>query len=280
MASKEIIKTLRRHALEAQKLQNAQASDFLQILKQTEIDIMGRLSNVARPETNFNSSLLQQILGETKTAIYSLEKKAEGFYVGAAEAQADLAVQQAVGEITRMSSLFEAVPLNLSLDAVSTLSDPAQQLLANHFESSVEKYGIDVLQAVRRRIQVGMISGDSKNVLQEVQSAIQSTKPQAERLVRTETSNAYGAARHDSITQAGEKIPGLKKVWVHQSSYKCDVCIGLDGTERPLNGTWTVKIGKHTRKVAHPPAHPNCTCSILGSKPSWKDKLQKLGYVD
>lgn len=273
---KPLDKLLRQHALEAQKLQNEQAADFLRILKQTESEIVGKL---ASGTTDFSSALLNKILAETKTSIYALEQKAQGFYQGAVAAQADLAVQQAVGEITRMSSLIDGVPLDLSLDAAASMSSATHSLLANSFESSVQRYGLDVLQKVRQRIQVGMITGDTSGVAREVQGAISGTKSQAERIVRTETSNAYGAARHGSIDAAGKKIPGLKKTWIHQGSYPCPTCIPLDGTERPLNGTWTITIGKHTRKVAHPPAHPHCVCSILGMKSSWKDKLQKLGYL-
>jgi hypothetical protein len=72
-------------------------------------------------------------------------------------------------------------------------------------------------------------------------------------------------------------VPGLEEdVGPPVFSYKCDVCIGLDGTERPMDGTWTIKIGKKTKKVAHAPAHPNCTCRVVAMKPSWKDKLGKL----
>lgn len=278
MASKDVIKLLRSHAQQAAKLRGEQATDFLSILKDTEREIVGRLATV--PTTEFNASLLNRILAETRAAITGLEKKAEAFYTGASEAQTDLAVHQAVDEITRMSSLIDGVPLDLSLDAVAGVSSPSQMLLANHFESSVQAYGLDVLQAVRRKIQIGMITGNTSDVVKDVQKTIDGTKWQAERIVRTETSNAYGAARHASIDEASKQTKGgLKKVWVHQSSYKCDTCIGLDGSERPINGTWTIKIGKKSHKVAHPPAHPHCTCTILAAKPSWTSKLQRLGYL-
>jgi hypothetical protein len=279
-----LAKTLRDHAKQVARLEDTQARDFLDILKQTEIEITGRLASVSDADTPFSVFQLQRVLGEVKAAIGGLEIKAVDLYGTAQSDAIDLAVEHTVGELTRSLSLVDdELPnaFSLNLDAAAGMSDPAQMLLANHFESSVQRYGIDVLNAVRRRVQVGMITGDpSKTVVADVQRAFAGTKPQAVQLVRTETSSAYGAAQHRSIKEAADQVPGLKKMWIHQSSYKCDVCIGLDGTERPMDGTWTIKIGKKTKKVAHAPAHNNCTCRVVAMKPSWKDKLGKLGYLD
>jgi len=282
MPARTLLATLRDHSKQVAKLETATADDFLKALKQTEAEIVGRLYAVTDSDTAFSTFTLQRVLAEVKAAIGTLEAKAGDIYGVAQQDAIDLAVQQTVDEVARASSLLDdGASLNLSLDAASGMSDPAQALLANHFESSVQRYGLDVLNQVRRKVQIGMITGDpSRQVVNEVQRAIAGTRPQAEQLVRTETSSAYGAAQHRSITEAAKQVPGLKKMWVHQSSYKCDVCIELDGTERPINGTWTIKIGKKTKKVAHAPAHPNCTCRVIAIKPSWKDKLKGLGYLD
>lgn len=274
-------KTLRDHAKQAARLENTQAKDFLSVLRQTEAEILGRLSSITDADTPFSVFQLQRVLGEVKAAIGGMEIKAVDLYGTAQSDAIDLAVEHTVGELTRAASIVGDASLNLSLDASAGMSDPAQLLLANHFESSVQRYGIDVLNAIRRKVQVGMITGDpAQSVVGEVQRAIAGTRPQAEQLIRTETSSAYGAAQHRSIAEVAKNNPALKKMWIHQSSYKCDVCIALDGTERPMDGTWTIKIGKKTKKVAHPPAHPNCTCRVVAMKPSWKDKLGKLGYLD
>jgi hypothetical protein len=275
------VKVLRDHAKQFARLEDSTAKDFLGILKQTEGEVLARLSNITDTDTAFNTFALQQVLGEVKAAISGLESKAQDFFGTAQSDAIDLAVEHAYSEITRVSSLADGAPLNLSLDAASGMSDPAQMLLANHFESSVQSYGIDVLNAVRRRVQMGMITGDpSRAVVGDVQKAISGTRWKAEQIVRTETSNAYGAAQHRSITEAAKQVPGLKKVWIHQSSYPCPICIDLDGTERPIDGTWTIKIGKKTKKVAHAPAHPNCTCRVVSMTSKWRSKLEKLGYLD
>jgi hypothetical protein len=281
MPARTLLATLRDHSKQVAKLETATADDFLKALRQTEAEILGRLYAVTDSDTAFSTFTLQRVLAEVKAAIGTLESRASDIYGVAQQDAIDLAVEQVSSEITRASSLLDDAPLNLSLDASAGMSDPAQALLANHFESSVQRYGLDVLNQVRRKVQIGMITGDpSRQVVSDVQRAIAGTRPQAEQLVRTETSSAYGAAQHRSIAEAAKQVPGLKKMWVHQSSYKCDVCIDLDGTERPIDGTWTIKIGKKTKKVAHAPAHPNCTCRVIAMKPSWKSKLKGLGYLD
>jgi hypothetical protein len=264
-----------------EKLQNQQATDFLALLKTTEAEVMGRLNSVSQMSA-FQSYQLAQVLAEVKNGISSLESKASDLFSAAQQDAIDLSVQHTVDELTRLSSsLDDNVSLGVSLDAATGMSDPAQALLANQFESSVQGYGIDVLNRVRQRVQVGMLTGEpGSDVVASVGEAIGDTSYQAERLVRTETSNAYGASQHRAIADAAEQIPGLKKMWIHQSSYICKVCIKLDGTERPVNGTWTIQIGKKTKRIAHAPAHPNCTCRVTAMKPSWKKGLEKLGYLD
>jgi hypothetical protein len=275
-----LAKTLRDHAKQAVRLEDTQARDFLGILKQTELEITGRLASVSDADTPFSVFQLQRVLGEVKAAIGGLEIKAVDLY-GTAQSDAyDLAVEHTIGELTRSLSLVDDELPTLSLDASAGMSDPAQMLLANHFESSVQRYGIDVLNAVRRKVQIGMITGDpAKSVLSDVRQAIVGNRPQAEQLIRTETSAAYGAARHRGIAEMAKQNPGLRKQWVHLGSYPCPTCIPLDGTSRPVDGTWTITIGKKTKKVAHAPAHPRCVCTTIAMKPSWKDKLGKLGYL-
>lgn len=277
------IQTLRTHAKQVFKLEDTQAKDFLAILRQTEAEIVGRLATVTDADTAFSTFQLQRILAEVKAAISGLEVKASNLYGDAQTDAIDLAIQSTVSEITHVASLAgdDAASLDLSLDAAAGLSDPAQGLLADHFATSVKSYGAEVLNAVRRRIQVGMITGDaSRAVVGDVQKLIAGSRPKAEQLIRTETSAAYGAAQHRSISEASKSVPGLKKVWIHQSSYPCPICIKLHGTERPIDGTWTVTIGKRTKKVAHVPAHPNCTCRVAAMTPTWRNKLEKLGYLD
>ncbi len=281
----KFIDTLRSNAKEVQRLEGEHAAEFLKLLKGLEVEISGRLASAFDGDRPLKADMLGRVLRETKAGIAVLEDKAAGLYTGMSEDAVKLSAEHTVEEIQRLSAAVEGEQaVGISLSAAKGLADPSQALLANHFETSVERYGLDVLNGVRRRLFTGLRAGDPyEQVVRDVSKLSQASKAQAERLVRTETSAAYGAARHDSITQAAKKAPALrdlKKMWHHTGSYDCDICGPLNGTERPLNGTWTFKHGKHLRTVAHPPAHPNCTCTIVSIKPKWRSALEKLGYLD
>lgn len=282
----KFIDTLRRNSKEVQALEGAHATEFLKLLKGLEVEINGRLGSAYAGDKPLRADMLGRVLRETKAGIAVLEDKAAGLYTGMSEDAVKLSVEHTVEEIQRLSSLAGAAEgegVAVSISAAKALADPAQALLANHFDTSVERYGLDVLNGVRRRLFIGLRAGDPYDaVVKDVSRLSQASKAQAERLVRTETSAAYGAARQGSISQAAKKAPALrdlKKMWHHTGSYDCDICGPLNGTERELNGTWTFKHGKHLRTVAHPPAHPNCTCTLVTMKPKWKSALEKLGYL-
>lgn len=227
---------------------------------------------------------LRQIQLETETAIRTLEMKANMAFIGTQRDAADLAVDHLGSEIGALSKAFDGHALAVNLDAAKVLADPGQALLANHFESSVQRYGIDLLNDVRRRLFVGLRAGDSVGDIVSNVSGMRGPfatvgRSNAERLVRTETSQAYGGAQHAAIKEAAHKVPGLKKVWLHVGSYLCKACGPLHGTERPIDGTWTITVGKKTRRVAHAPGHPNCTCRVSAMKPSWRAGMEKLGYL-
>jgi len=279
------VAALKQHSKEVQTLEGDQAAEFLRLLNELRDQVRGRLYGMAPEASTFDAFRLRQVLAETESGILTLERKAQGQYSGITQDAADLAIEHTSSELERLGATFDTAPTVVSIDAAKVLADPVQRLLANHFQSSVKRYGLDVLNGVRQKLFVGMRTGDSfgdvvKSVTSDKGPLGELGRSNGERLVRTETSQAYGVAQHTSVLEAKKQIPSLKKIWLHISSFPCDVCMPLHGTMRDLDGTWTIRMGKKTREVAHPPGHPNCTCRVSAMKPSWKNKLQDLGYLD
>lgn len=275
---------LRRHAQEVQELEGAQAREFLRLLRQLQDELRGRLA-VLPADAAIDAVKLRQVQLETEAGIRVLETKTSQAFVGGQKDAVDLAIEHLSGEMSLLSKTFDAHQLTVSIEAAKVFADPGQGLLASHFETSVKRYGLDLLNGVRRRLFIGMRAGDSiGDVVSGITGAKGSFGPvsrsNAERLVRTETSQAYGAAQHSAIKQTAHHVPGLKKTWLHIGSYLCKTCGPLHGTTRPLDGTWTITIGKRSRKVAHAPGHPNCTCRVVAMKPSWRAGMEKLGYLE
>ena len=246
--------------------------------------VSGRLASLGGQGDPLDVFRLRTIIGESEAAIRTLEAKAVGKYDKAAQDAADLAIEHVGDELDRLSTAFDAKPLDVSIDAQAVLADPAQGLLASHYATSVERYGGELLNGVRQRLFIGLRAGDTVSEVARAVAGQQGPfgalgRSNAERLVRTEVSHAYGAANHKAQVEAAKEVPGLKKVWLHVGSFLCPTCGPLHGTERPLDGTWTVKSRKRTHEVMHAPAHPRCTCRTSTMKPPWRSGLKRLGYL-
>lgn len=275
------VNLVRRNVAEATKLSDAQGRELLSLLR----DLRDRIQARATDPNNspIDAFTIARVDGETKAAIQALELKSRGLYQGAAKEQAEAAVEHVSTELGSLSSKVGEKVFGVVPDAAYALADPSQALLANHFETSLARYGGDLLNKVRRDLFVGIRTGQPVNDMVRglvgQRGALGTvSEDAARRLIRTETSNAYGAAVHNSIDQLAQKVPGIRKTWVHIGSYPCPVCIPLDGSSRPMDGSWTIKSGKKTFKVVHPPAHPHCTCRAVASKPTWDKAIDKLGY--
>lgn len=274
---------IKAHAKQVAALEGEQAREMRRLLESMQDTLRGRL--LREPGGTFDAYRVQAVLAETQAQIRALKIKAGILYSGAETAAADLATEHVAAELDRISMAFDHKPIDVTLDAAAVLADPAQRLLANHFESSIDRYGLDVLNGVRREVFTFLrTGGDYRDAVQRIASERGPLgtvgRANGERLMRTEVSQAYGSAQHTGLKEAAKQVPGLKMVWIHVGSYRCPVCVPLHMTERPLSGTWTIKQGKKTKQVAHPPAHPNCTCRVAAMKASWKGALAKLGYLE
>lgn len=283
--AKGFVEALRLHSREVQQLEGAQADEFLRLLKATQEVIAGRYAQFVNDSQSLDGFRLKALLGEAEAAIATLEHKAVAKYDKAAQESVELAVDHIGDELDRLSLAFDARPLDVSIDAQAVLADPAQGLLANHYETSVARYGGELLNGVRQRLFIGLRTGDSVAGVAKSIAGAQGPfgavgRASADRLVRTEVSQAYNSAHAASIKQAKEVVPGIVETWLHIGSYRCPTCAPLHATERPKSGYWTVRIGKKDRKVAHPPAHPSCVCRLTALKPSWRKGLQRLGYLE
>lgn len=95
--------------------------------------------------------------------------------------------------------------------------------------------GINGVQTVQELLEMGAFSAG-----------------RATNIVRTETARAVMAAKL-------AKMKGKKKVW-HVSPGACSVCLALEGMVLPLGVEFP--SNGYFGPVQHPPAHPNCRCSI------------------
>jgi hypothetical protein len=280
------VKQLREHARELDRLQGTQAKEFLKHLEELKDYLRARLYSVGSVDMTLDVFHLRQVLAETEVGIATLEQKAGKQFSRAQLRASQLSMEHMAQDLDRLGLAFDGERLGVNIEAAKVLADPGQQLLAEQFKGSLREYGLKTLNGVRRSLFIGNRTGQSLG--ETVRTVTAPGGPLggvatggAERLVRTEVSNAYGVAQQKGIEEVAEQTDGeLKKVWLHIGSYPCPVCMPAHGTERPLDGTWTFKQGKRSWEVAHPPAHPHCVCRISAMKPKWRKAMQKLGYLD
>jgi hypothetical protein len=274
---------LKRQTRELGGLQDAHATEFLRLVRETKANIIERLATGA--DSEIDAWALRRTLAEAEASIAQLTGKASAAYMGQQVDAVDIALGHQSETMERLSKTFEPTPFTVVMDAQKVLADPLQGLLVNHFESSVKSYGLGILNDIRRDLFVGMRTGAS---LRDITAGIASKKgpfgeigqAKAARIARTEISQAYGAASLESGKQVAAKVPGISKTWLHIGSFKCPVCNPLNGTHRPMDGTWVIKGKGKDREIVGPPAHPHCTCRLLFSRPKWRDAMKELGYLE
>lgn len=280
MAGFEFAKLLRKHAEEVAALEGAQAAEFLRLAKQARREMIGAMMEAGAGSRQGASYVAaKQAIAQATIQIKTLEAKASMTYESGSTLAAELAADQVKAEIATLSKAFAGDVLNVTLDTAKILADPARGLLATGFESSVQKYGLDTLNELRREIAVGTIKGESlKDIAARVaakqgEAAAQSSAKNAERLVRTETANVNGLARFRSLQQAQKFDPLLRKQWHHTGSYPCPICVPLHGSIKPLPAPWVIVTGKkvkRVRQVLFPPGHPNCVCTVIPMRSAWR----------
>lgn len=282
---KGFVDLLKRHSREVAAFEGEKADEFLRLLKETRDSLTGRLVTLGQMDNPIDAFRIRRILLETEAGIAALQLRAAKGFEATQEEAAEMAVEHIASEVKALSGAFDAARLDISISAQKVLADEGQGLLAEHFSGSVARYGLDLLNTVRRDLFVGLKSVVPTSDVVELLTRRSGpfgpvAQENAERLVRTETSQALGSAKHAGLEDAAKKVPGLQKVWLHVGSYPCPICMPLHGTIRPIDGTWRIKQGRKVRDVLHNPAHPACVCACSGMKPSWQQGLKKLGYLD
>ncbi len=105
-----------------------------------------------------------------------------------------------------------------------------------------------------------------------------------DRVVTTETTDAYAQSFSDALDAATQTIPNLKRRWdARLDSKVCPTCAKLDGQVRAVDvmfdtddaGTETLRRAtvaqRASGKFDAPPAHPNCKCFLTVFRSGFDD---------
>lgn len=118
-------------------------------------------------------------------------------------------------------------------------------------------------EKLRRELQQGLISGDSiAELTKRVKKVFKDAeKWRAERIARTESARAVHAAQLIAAQESGV-VAGFK--WL-ASSDACPICLDIAASNPKgvaLGANFAEGDGPYG-DIPHPPAHPNCTCTVV-----------------
>jgi len=94
----------------------------------------------------------------------------------------------------------------------------------------------------------------------------------AQRIVRTEISNAYNGAKVEALSELQRSIPGLrKKILAHFDARTATDSVSVHGQVRSLNGPDAFFTDGAGRVYEHPPARPNDRETVIPWEDEWPD---------
>lgn len=146
----------------------------------------------------------------------------------------------------------EARPINL--DAMASVED---EILIEHFDRSLERYGQGVANSIRSEMAFAMASRqDVHTTTKRIQGAIKGEFWRARRIMRTETLNAYNQSHHNKLKSLDEEFDlGAKKTAIATFDARTDTdSFPVHGQVLEVDEPFVDGDG---REYLHPPGRPH-----------------------
>lgn len=296
---------VRRHlqqiAREAAELDPAAMQLLLPVLqdarKELIRDLKAWLQNVPDGNLRFTAQRYREALVAvegTMAEMARLQPAMNAALTYGREVGGALAVGHTIFEMSRMASVFDGEFNIPQIDTALVLKAGRKQLVKRH-RTSAARYSGRVIQDLQHQFGVGLARGETfheltermrrlggprglvalKGVIGEPGAQVEEIaeglfrrhRHWAERIVRTETMNAYNVQHSEAIDQINadreEDEPELLKRWDASIDKRlCQICADLDRRAVPTDKEFT-------SGVMHPPAHPNCRCVVTAWDARW-----------
>ena len=166
-----------------------------------------------------------------------------------------LGLRHVAEEIGAWQEHYGAEIRPINLEPVANLEATT---LIEQYPRSLQRYGQDLARNVARelqRIPLEKINPDS--AVEAIQASIKGARWRADRIVRTELTNAYNKGHLDGLTHARDsgQVPGLQKSAIATFDNRTDAdSYPVHGQVRDLEANFVDGEG---REYLHPPGRPN-----------------------
>lgn len=231
----------------------------------------------------------------TERLEYNLERSLRR----SAKGSAALAAGHVEDELATFSTVFGEALGPIPIDTAAIMAR-GERALVPRFRTSAKRYGAGVWGDIKHQFAVGMVRNETidqlTNRLQrlggpkgrvalvgvkgEPGSRVESIseglfaryRHWAERVVRTETINAYNVQADETLSEAHSIDPEIQRRWdASLDSRLCAQCQSLHGVIVEENEDFPGGI-------RHPPAHAQCRCAVVAWHKEWDQ--DELGDTD
>lgn len=208
------------HRKNLEKVLTAQASYKMKALYDEAQDAV--LARVKRSMASGNAKTFtayqqKQVLTQLRQGqVLVAQKMTKGLQPLSKKAQ-EVSLRGLIEDVGTLNKVFTGAEITLPVEEAAVfagvIDKRASSLLRRH-ETSMARYGTNLVQQVEKKMALGLLKGDSPgDMYQDVADAVGGEWWQGERIVRTEMAYAFNATHADGIEKSSEDIPELRMRW-------------------------------------------------------------------
>lgn len=288
---------------EVSKLSTVGLKNLTEVLDAAEIELTRALASwsaLGKGDDRFTPQMYRNALVQVRGALTHIrgplaEGVASTLRHGGVLA-AGLATQHLINEVTTWSAMFEGSIRAIPIEAASVLAE-GKALVWKRFSNSAKRYAGQVGEDIRKQLAIGVVRGETVDQLTSRLSKLggpsglvytrgQERSPRAkaefiseglfrryrhfaERLVVTETVNAYNSFAMVGMDELEAEDPGYFKRWDAAIDRRtCEFCGRYDDLVVKLDS-------KFSGGLDHPPLHPRCRCAVVVWRKEWTEANHK-----
>jgi hypothetical protein len=210
---------------------------------------------------------------------------------------AELATKHLISEVGKFSAMFEGAARPVAIEAANVLAE-GKKLVFKRFANSASRYAGHVGEDIRKQLAIGVVKGETVDQLTTrlaklggpkgivwirglpgepgakaeliTEGLFRRYRYYAERLVVTETVNAYNSFALVGMDELEDEDPGYFKRWDAAVDKRlCLWCRDYDDQTVPLDKSFSSGI-------QHPPLHPRCRCAVVVWRKEWNEVKAKV----